>query len=259
MTLLTTLRFPQDATPDLIGPEFLRVWPRSKVVHICGVEPKIDLRDFYSGLFERIGEPLPYAEDARLGDRDSQRTGDIWMEVRYDPAIPDAYRHSSNPQPLHTDLSYIPVRGATGFLGCVAMPSEGGATTFIDAVNIVGALRAEAPEMLARLEEMVMPHARSGDRRVEKIIRYEDGQPLLNWNYYCVSSEVEGDGQTLRESFFEFLNRSPRVASSTERVKLAPGEAVLWKDEQVLHGRDGFDAERPSERFLWKSGLKIAA
>lgn len=259
MTLLTTLRLSEDATPDLIGREFLRVWPQSKVVHISGVAPSIDLRDFYSELFKRIGEPLPYAEDATLGDRESQRTGDIWMEVRYDPAIPDAYRHSSNPQPLHTDLSYIPVRGATGFLGCVAMPPEGGATTFIDAVDLVGALRAEAPDMLARLEDMVMPHARSGDRRVEKVIRYENGQPLLNWNYYCVSSEVSSDGQALREAFFEFLKGSPGVASGLKRVKLAPGEAVLWKDEQVLHGRDGFDAERPSERFLWKSGLKIAA
>ena len=257
--MLTTLQFSKDAAPDLIADEFLRVWPTSKVVHIRGVAPATDLRDFYARLFDKIGSPLPYAEDATLGDRESQRTGGTWMEVRYDPAIPDAYRHSSNPQPLHTDLSYIPVRGATGFLGCVAMPAEGGATTFIDANDLVAALRDEAPDLLAALESTEMPHARSGDRRVEKVIRYEDGQPLLNWNYYCVSPEV-GDGeQRTRQAFFEFLSASPAVAARLQRVKLSPGEAVLWKDEAVLHGRDGFDADKPSERFLWKSGLKIAA
>jgi hypothetical protein len=34
---------------------------------------------------------------------------------------------------------------------------------------------------------------------------------------------------------------------------------VLWKDDYVLHGRDSFDPERTSARFLWKTSLLIDA
>ena len=95
---------------------------------------------------------------------------------------------------------------------------------------------------------------------MENVIRYDDaGKPLLNWNYYCVDPSVNSDAQGMRERFFEFLQRSRFIADRTVRVKLSPGDAVLWKDEQVLHGRDSFNANVTSERFLWKSGLLIDA
>lgn len=257
--MLATLDFQGDTSPEHVAARVREAWPSAKVVHIRGPRPHGDIREFYWSFFNHIGEPLPVAEDVKAGGRDSQRTGGYWFEVRYDPSEPDAYRHSANAQPLHTDMSYIPVPESVGFLGCVAMPDSGGATTFIDATDLVDALAAEAPDLLARLERTVLPHARSGDRRTETVIRYAAGKPLLNWNYYCVDPEVGDDAQQLRQDFFEFLQTSPGVAARTRRVKLLPGEAVLWKDEQVLHGRDSFDADKPSVRFLWKSALLVDA
>ena len=257
--MLTILDFPPDATPEQIGERVLGCWQDSKVVHIRGPKPDGDFREFYWSFFGKVGSPLPIAEDATIRDRNSQRTGGYWFEVRYEPSSRDAYRHSAEAQPLHTDMSYIPIPNSVGFLGCVAMPEQGGATTFVDSVDVVEALRAEAPELLARLEAMEMPHARSGDRRVEKVVRWVDGQPLMNWNYYCVDPELGAEAQATREDFHLFLRNSPAIAAATVRVKLAPGDAVLWKDEHVLHGRDSFDADKPSERFLWKSGLLVAA
>jgi hypothetical protein len=63
----------------------------------------------------------------------------------------------------------------------------------------------------------------------------------------------------LGEDFFRFLQNSPGVAAKLQRVKLSPGDAVMWKDDFVLHGRDSFDPERTSERFLWKTTLLIDA
>jgi len=257
--VLTTLQFTANEAAENVAEAVRRAWPEAKVVHIKGLRPQGDIREYYWRFFEEIGEPLPIAEDATAGDRDSQRTGGYWFEVRYDPAVPDAYRHSANAQPLHTDMSYIPIPGSVGFLGCVAMADEGGATTFIDADDLIEALRSEAPDLLHRLERTELPHARSGDRRTEKVVRHEGGRTLLNWNYYCVDPDVGDAAQRLREDFFHFLQASANVAAKTRRVKLSPGEAVLWKDEHVLHGRDSFDADEPSVRFLWKSGLLINA
>jgi alpha-ketoglutarate-dependent taurine dioxygenase len=267
--VLTTLEVAPDEAPRKIAEQVRSVWLSSKVIHVRGPRPDGDLRDYYWGLLSELGDPLPLAEDVNLGDRESQRTGSYWAEVRYDPSIPNAYRHSANAQPLHTDGSYISLSGleqevsptavGTGFLACVAMPDNGGSTTFIDAIDLVAALRAENPDLLQRLEATEVPHARSGDRRVEKVIRYKDGLPHVNWNYYCVDPDADAEVQQLREEFFNFLQSSPGVAAHVKRVKLSPGEIVMWKDEQILHGRDAFDPDKPSDRFLWKTGLLIDA
>src|SRR3546814_11115164 len=81
--------------------------------------------------------PVAGVEDEILGSRDQQRTGEIWMEVRYDPQHPDAYRHSANAQPLHTDGSYIPSFPNATLMACVANAGAGGETTFIDADDLV--------------------------------------------------------------------------------------------------------------------------
>ena len=255
--MLATLELTPEETPEVIGRAFAEAWPDAKVIHVRGVRPAGDLRAFYTRLFERIGYPLELAEDATIPDRNAQRTGEVWFEVRYDPSVPDAYRHSANAQPLHTDGSYIPGFPNAGFLACQAMPSGGGATTFIDAVDVVAALRAENPDLLRRLETTDLPHSRSGDRRVEPIIRWKDSEPLVNWNYYCVDPAAGSEVQALREEFADFLRNSPAILSQTKRVTLAPGEAVLWKDDRVLHGRDSFNPEKPADRFLWKAALQV--
>jgi alpha-ketoglutarate-dependent taurine dioxygenase len=255
--MLTTLTLLADATPEDCASAVRDAWPHSRVVHLSGLTPQEDLRDFYGRMFELVGYAAPLAEDATVGDREVQRTGEVWTQVRYDPSIPDAYRHSANPQPLHTDGSYIPDFPNAGFLACKAMPMNGGATTFIDGRDVVAALESEAPDLLQRVLTTVIPHARSGDRRVEPLIRFEGDEPIMNWNYYCVDMSAEPEALALREEIFAFLDNSPAIQAHTQRVKLKPGEAVLWKDDRLLHGRDGFDPEIVSDRFLWKAQVQV--
>lgn len=267
--MLTTLEFSPDTPPETVAEKVLEAHPTSKVIHIRGVKPDGDLRDFYWRMFERVGKPMALAEDATLGARDQQRTGSYWMEVRYDPAVPDAYRHSANAQPLHTDGSYTSPESVGlersdravgyGFLGCVAMPANGGATTFIDAEDLVAVMEEEAPELLARLEATDMPHARSGDRKVARTIDLSGELPMVNWNYYCVDPEAGDEVQALREDYHRFLQTSPGVARHITPVKMQPGDAVIWKDDYVLHGRESFDPEGTSARFLWKTSFLVDA
>ena len=102
------------------------------------------------------------------------------MEVRYDPKHPDAYRHSANAQPLHTDGSYIPEFPNATLMACVANSGTGGETTFIDGEDVVTALKAEAPELLVQLQGRMLPHARSGDRRDARVIDPDGDQPPVN-------------------------------------------------------------------------------
>ena len=230
---------------------------RDSKVFVLRADETIDNpRDFFEEHLGRMGTPYLLAEDATIDDREAQRTGELWFEVRYDPSVQDAYRHSRNAQPLHTDGSYIPTFPNSTLMTCVASADEGGETTFIDAVDIVDALEAENPDLLDRLRQP-LPHARSGDRRVEKVIDCESEPTLVNWNYYCVDKEVDAEQRATVEEFFSFLEGNPKLREKVIGVKLMPGDAVVWKDREVLHGRNSFHPKAVSERFLWKCALDV--
>ncbi|MBK9072026.1 MAG: TauD/TfdA family dioxygenase [Myxococcales bacterium] len=248
---------PQDLAAT--AKDVLSAWQGGLVVVIKAPrgEALADVRAVYDALLPRLGTPHFLAEDSRVGDRSAQRTGELWMEVRYDPTIPDAYRHSPNAQPLHTDGSYIPSFPNATLMCCIANAGQGGETTFIGAPALVEVLAAEAPGLLARLERTLMPHARSGDARTVPVIRREAGTILMNWNYYCVAGDVAPEVAALRQEFFDFLRDSPGVAAATTAVKLAPGDAVVWHDDRLLHGRNAFVAHAVAERFLWKCAVDV--
>jgi alpha-ketoglutarate-dependent taurine dioxygenase len=247
------------ARPSSAFSSLVEAWEsdENKVFVLRTDDEVADMQAFLMENFRFLGKPVPLAEDVKVGDRDHQRTGELWFEVRYDPRHPNAYRHSSNAQPLHTDGSYIPDFPNATLLSCVANAGEGGETTFIDAADVVAALEAEDPGLLRELMTTDMPHARSGDSRTERIIEKRDGKYLVNWNYYCVAPTATGEQRALADRFFAFLDKSPMVRERTKGVLLTPGDAVTWKDREVLHGRNAFSASKESERFIWKCAIDI--
>jgi alpha-ketoglutarate-dependent taurine dioxygenase len=257
--MLKVLDFTHGTTASECASAIVAAFPASKVLHLRGLGRSGDMRSYFTEVFALAGEMKALAEDARIGDRGSQRTGEFWFEVRYDPSIPDAYRHSANAQPLHTDGSYIPGFPNAGFLGCVSMTSDGGETIFLDGVDLVRIFEQRRPDLLERVLSQPVPHKRSGDFRELPVIRNLGAEPLLNWNYYCVDPDCTDEVRQLQEELFEFLRDEPMIAEALIEVKLAPGEAVIWKDDRVLHGRKSFHAERESERFLWKTCVDIGA
>ena len=63
----------------------------------------------------------------------------------------------------------------------------------------------------------------------------------------------------MKEEFFLFLQTSEEIDFAKKKVKLTPGDAVTWKDNEILHGRNSFSADSPSERFLWKCAVDIGS
>lgn len=249
-----------EANPKAACEELVSSWKNSnaKVFVLRGsVEGAEKVKEYYESLFPSLGAPVALAEDVTVGGRDNQRTGKIWMEVRYDPKFPDAYRHSANAQPLHTDGSYIPSFPNATLLACVNNAAEGGETTFIDSNEVVAALETENPELLKFLTTQKVLHERSGDQRDSYVIYKKNGEWHLNWNYYCVSEKIDPSVKTRVDEFFNFLQNSQRIKDAIIPVKLTPGDAVTWKDEEVLHGRHSFKANQVSERYIWKCAIDI--
>jgi alpha-ketoglutarate-dependent taurine dioxygenase len=231
--------------------------PNAKVFVLRANQELENVQFHYQSIFPSLGTPRAFAEDVGAGDRNNQRTGQIWMEVRYDPKFPDAYRHSSNAQPLHTDGSYIPGYPNSTLLACVVNAGVGGETTFLDLPDLVNILESENPELLHQLRTVVVPHSRSGDSRISRILEGEGRDARIYWNYYCVAKDANSLAREVADKFHEFLGSSVEVKRRILPVKLGPGDGVLWKDDELLHGRNGFKATQMSERFIWKCAFDV--
>lgn len=240
--------------------ELLDAWrqPDKKVFLLRPLEDIREPRSFYESLFPKLGRAAAFAEDVKIGDRGHQRTGQVWMEVRYDPKFKDAYRHSASAQPLHTDGSYIPDYPNASLMVCVKSAGQGGETTFLHARDLIEIVGREKPELMPMLEAP-LPHTRTGDTRTEPIIDRNGGTTLLNWNYYCVDRAASADLTDKIECFQDLLNGSQELRERLVQLKLQPGDAVAWKDREVLHGRNAFEASEESDRFLWKCAINIGA
>ncbi len=257
--MFTVLEVGNETNPEDLARDFSAVWDEAKVVQLKGLkfDSPDEMRDFYDNFMETAGVPGEVGEDATTDQRDSggQATGQRWTEIRYDPTIPDAYRHSANPQPLHTDGSYVPDFPDSAIIYCQAAASNGGETVFLDSDLLLSVMKDEAPELHRKLTEMDLPHARSGLRKNVKVIETDDEGARLSWNYYCVSKDIDEERVELKEELHNFLQSNEKIRDAMVAVALEPGEGVIWKDYRVLHGRNGFDPDKPSERFLWKSAF----
>lgn len=215
-----------------------------------------DLRAFYEVLTDELGEPINIGEDFTKA---GVQTHEKWLEIRYDADIPDlaAYRHSKNAQPLHTDESYIADPADIMLFYSINKAVKGGATTFIDGPVLLEYLKENNSELLEKLMSTDVRYRKAGEERTEKIIEIkEDGLIHFNFNYYCVDPNETEANRALNKEFFDFLQNYVAHSHMIEQVTLNPGEAVLWWDELVLHGRTSYDVKKTNDRFIWKTGFK---
>lgn len=229
----------------------------NKVFHLKNYIQQDKIRDFYEQVGNMIGEYKLLAEDVNLGDRSKQQANKIWMDVRYDSNIEDAYRHSSNSQPLHTDGSYNPNFPNATIMCCISNTVSGGETIFLDLKKLVDILDSDKPELLKFLFNEEVLHERSGYTNKKKILSIEDNKLKINFNYFCISRKNSKKNLENIDKFFDFINTSKNIKENIYPLKLNIGEAVFWKDSEVLHGRNSFVPTRDSERFLWKAAIEI--
>lgn len=217
-----------------------------------------DLRAYYDAFVEALGTPVDIAEDYAKG---GAPTGDRWSEIRYDAEIPDdvAFRHSKNAQPWHTDESYVSSpAGIMLFYGVNQAPS-GGETNYVSGKSLVAALEADRPDLLEKLLTVHVRYQKAEDFKDRPILILDDaGNVDLNFNYYCAAAEQDEAALKLNQEFLDYL-QADLPAEIMVSVPLGPGNAVSWRDDLVLHGRNAFEANKSGDRLIWKTGLILAA
>jgi alpha-ketoglutarate-dependent taurine dioxygenase len=209
--------------------------------------------EFWNELLNATGaERVSVDENPSSGEA----TDNLWSNVEFDPLRQDRFRHSSSAQPLHTDGSYVPASPSQVIMFCARAAPAGGATLFLDGVELEHVLAEERAPLLSALRERPMVFRKGGREVTSTVISHDASGPLLRWNYYALAADLDGTTRQLAEEFQSFLGEITR-RSVPRAVRLERGDAVLFRDDRLLHGRESFLASMPGERCLWKGGLRL--
>ena len=226
----------------------------NKVVVASGIDPTREQRPFWDEVSDLTGQCM------QIGEQPSgERTGEKWMEVRYDPRFPNAYRHSKNAQPMHTDGSYWSDAPDVVFFYCLRQASAGGETTFLDSLELIDLLKAKDRELFQALESTPIKFSKADDFKTRPVITHDAVGPIMTWNYHCVDPNESPEVKALAERFHSFLQREVVAEKRALPIHLQPGQAVFFHDERLIHGRNAFSASQENDRFFWKTGFKFKA
>ncbi len=255
-TLVSPMRWSEDETPRDLAARVRGALTTVKAVHITGVRPKIiDLRWFYEEVQDGIGVALRIGEDAKSG----VPTGERWIGIRYDSSMPDRYRHARVAQPLHTDYAYTRDNPELALMYCVRQASRGGESIFVDAEDVVTLLKTLDPPLLAELQAREVAFVKAGRGKLDRVITRDERGTLLTWLATCVDREQAAEVRDMAARFARFVACHVETSPHVVAIRLAPGEAVVWHDRRVLHGRAAFEAREDGDRLLWKSGIFLSA
>jgi hypothetical protein len=222
-------------------------------LRVRNATPQGPALNFWKTVGEALGRNAGLIEDSASGELTAE--GGEWMDVRFEPDRLDAYRHAKVGQPLHTDGAYVARQDAREMVlfYMERQADEGGESLMIDAEGLARHAQAVAPELYVRLTTLPVKFGKnSGAPRVTPILRTEAGRRKVNWNYFRVLPDQGAEAAALREDFRAFLETMIEQGQVPE-FRLESGEALFFRDDEVLHGRRAFEAKESGDRLLWKT------
>lgn len=187
---------------------------------------------------EIIKKCVPLEEDPQ-----GNKTGGLWVDIKYDPNDTASFRTSDTAQPLHTDGSYESNAPKIVFFQCLEQATLGGDTIFIDFDEVIQLVSLKNPKLLIPLSTIPIVFSKGNDKKTSLIIDLEN--KTLCWNYF------RADKTEFVEDFHHLLEEYAVKGGLCTRIKLEKNDAVFFHDNKVLHGRHSFCGNR----WLRKGGF----
>jgi alpha-ketoglutarate-dependent taurine dioxygenase len=222
--------------------QFKETLKQYKIVHLTDVPKHVNYKDFYSDLVDKLGKIINLDEDIKTGNAKSQER---WTDIRYDKEKDFTFRHANTRQPLHTDAAYTNFDLEVNFFFCIENAEIGGATTFFDSDDLCYILGKYEPVLFEKLKTFAVSFGKGEDQRKKrKIIDTDKRGVKLNWNYFRVMPDNPKEVLDMCEEFHKVLENKIVAGGLLTALYLKPGEAALFQDDRILHGRNSFYGNR---------------
>ena len=151
----------------------------------------------------------------------------------------------------HTDGTYSHDAPGAQLLHCLHFEGSGGESTIVDAFAVADRLRQESPEHADTLSAVAVPGQYIGDgahlMAARPVLRHDHTGQLVqvSFNNYDRAPFLLPEGEMI--AFYDALRAFDLIANDPAmqwRHVLAPGEALLFDNWRVLHGRFAYTGER---------------
>lgn len=189
-----------------------------------------------------IGEIVPICEDSITGNK----TGGVFSDIKHNLEKSVSFSYSNTRQPLHTDGSYEKNSPDITFFFCRESAKHGGYTIFMDNDILLDLIPSS---LMSCLLSYPVRHLKGDDEKTRPILIEKARELSWNWNFFRVEKNEEN--QQMIEQWKNLLDHVEQ-SQITDGVKLMPGDAVFFWDEDQLHGRTAFFGNR----WLVKGGIK---
>lgn len=219
------------------APEAIRAWLDDYLSAGWAIVSDVPARD---GAVIELGQRIGTIRSSNFGFSFNVRS----------KAAPISNAYTAGYLPLHTDLPHYEMPPGLQILHCLRNEAEGGESLLADGLAVADLLAREEPETFALLSKNSVPF-RFQDETSDFITRHSiiecdmSGRPIyINWSNSTIAPlDVPFETMpAMRAAIRRFVSliESPRFL--IER-KLDAGEALVFDNRRMLHGRMAFKPE----------------
>jgi alpha-ketoglutarate-dependent taurine dioxygenase len=195
-----------------------------------------EIIDYYTNLNKTLGKIQEADQNKYENIRDN-----VWVDIKYNIQEPSIKPWNSNYSiKLHTDNTISPNYANLTQLVCLTPSPYSGHTCLIRNIDVIEIMKFldvyENNNLFNKILDFEVNYKINSPAK--KILTFKNNEPIFCFNYtQAMKSENNNEQIKIITEFDNFLHEKIMMSSLMDEIKLNRGDALIFNDEKVIHGR----------------------